>query len=128
MDTSAGRPPKPCCRFATISGAAAALLLVAACADDIVSPTFGAGCEAGEIRPGQVKIGALHEASCRTPYQFYSGSSAPYVSYAVHLEQGQAYFFKHEKTPDMAREGRNGLDAVLMLFGRTTGGASIPLE
>src|SRR5689334_22957497 len=102
--------------------AAATLVLAAACSDTIVTPTFGAACEAGgSLRAGDVTVAALHEKSCRMEYNFYSGYSTPYASYTVHLEQGKAYFFSEEAVPDEAREGRNGLDALLMLYARHNG-------
>lgn len=117
----------------TIQRAAVALVSVAlissACSDErIVSPIFGEGCDVGTLRIGASVTSALHEDSpCIDTRNFYSGYRTPYEAYEVRLEAGKAYMFRQERIPDPTREGRNDLDALLSIWGRSESGASVPL-
>lgn len=109
----------------TVLGAAGLLLLAACGKDSIVQPPFGRGCEVGELRPGQTVTGVLDAASCQVPHNWYSFEQTPYEGYRVELEKGKGYWFHMQQAPDA--QGRNGVDALLSLFGRDANGASIPL-
>lgn len=104
----------------------AGLLALAACGNDtIVQPTFGSGCVVGSLRPGQTLTGVLDASSCQVTYNWYSNNQTPYASYRVSLEKGKGYWFYMQQAPDA--EGRNGVDALLTLFGKDANGASVPL-
>lgn len=106
-----------------------ALLLtaVAACAGDrILTPTFGAACERGTLRPGRTVLGILNEDSCADAYNFYSGTRSAYESHRLDVNAGQAYFVRMSPRPDPDRNGRDGLSPVLAVFARGDGGTSAP--
>ncbi|MCC7004110.1 MAG: hypothetical protein IT357_18290 [Gemmatimonadaceae bacterium] len=105
-----------------------ALTLASACADDtIVTPTFGAGCSAGTLRPGQPRRSALNEDSCIEQYNLWSNNDVAYESHTLQTDEGQAYMVSVAKRPDLTRNGRNGLYPVLTAWGRGTGGVAAPL-
>jgi hypothetical protein len=105
----------------------ASLLVAAACAkDSIITPTFGAGCSAGIIRPGQTRRSALNEESCVDQYHFWSGYDVPYESHTFNPEAGRAYMVRATAKPDLDRNGRNGLYPLLTLWGKTRDGISVP--
>ena len=106
----------------------AALVLTSACGDDnILEPTFGAGCLQGTLSVGQTVQGSLNSASCRQTYNFYVSNVIPYESWSVHLEAGQAYLFTEQQSPDPAQDGLNDVDAMLTLYGKDAQGRSVPL-
>ncbi|MCC7004108.1 MAG: hypothetical protein IT357_18280 [Gemmatimonadaceae bacterium] len=102
-------------------------LVVAACSKDlVVDPTFGAACTVGTLREGRSEAGALNEYSCMDKLGLSTPWSAPYEAWNVSLKDGEAYLFRMTATPDPERLGRNGVDAVLALWGKTDG-VSVPL-
>ena len=106
----------------------AALALAAACGSDTVtSPIFGSGCNVGSIAPGETKEGRLTQASCTTPYHFYSSGAPTYESYTVRLERGKGYMFNETHLPDTAAAGIDDVDPMLTLWGILPNGTSIPL-
>lgn len=106
----------------------AALALTTACgSDNLLEPTFGAGCLQGSISAGQTIDGSLSAASCRMTYHFYTGDVMPYESYAVHLDAGKAYMFYEQQIPDPDQDGLNDVDATLTLWGKDDQGRTIPV-
>jgi hypothetical protein len=106
----------------------AALAFTTACgSDNLLEPTFGAGCLKGSISPGQSIDGSLSSASCRMTYHFYVDDVIPYESYAVHLDAGKAYMFYEQQIPDPDQDGLNEVDATLTLWGKDDQGRSVPL-
>ena len=109
-------------------GAGALLALVAACGSDTVtSPTFGNGCSAGTIAPGETRIGRLTQASCTNTYDFYSNGAPTYESYAVRLVQGKGYMFTETHIPDSTAANIDDVDPLLELWGALPNGTSVPL-
>lgn len=109
-------------------GACALVALLAACGSDTVtSPTFGSGCSAGTIVPGDTKIGRLTQASCTNTYDFYSNGAPTYESYAVHLVQGKGYMFVETHLPDTTAANIDDIDPLLELWGALPNGTSVPL-
>lgn len=108
---------------------AVVLVSLAGCASDrIITPVFGAGCDAGTLRPGRTVQRALNEDSCIDPFQFRSGSSSAYESHRLEVDADKAYFLRMSPRPDPRRNGRDGLSPVLSVFGRGPGGTSSPLS
>lgn len=109
--------------------ALAILTLSAACGDEVVvNPVFGERCSAGDLRIGTPISGALSEESpCIEDRHFWTGYRSAYDAYSVRLEAGKAYLFRLERRPDPKHDGRNGLDAVLSVFGRDEHGVVRPL-
>lgn len=108
-----------------------ALLLagLAACAGDrILTPTFGAACERGTLRPGRTVLGILNEDSCADTYNVYSGSRTAYESHRLSVDAGRAYLLRMSPRPDADRNGRDGLSPLLTVFTRGDGGTSLPLS
>jgi len=108
-----------------------ALLLtgLAACAGDrILTPTFGAACERGTLRPGRTVLGILNEDSCADTYNVVSAYRTAYESHRLSVDAGQAYFLRMSPRPDPDRNGRNGLSPLLSVFARGDGGTSAPLS
>ncbi len=106
--------------------AIATLLTLAGCGGEtIVQPTFGSKCRDGALRAGETVTGAFNAESCTVPYHFYSGNATPYQAYAVTLEKGKGYWFHLQQVADSA--GRNGVDALLALWGRDAYGNSVPV-
>lgn len=102
------------------------VLASTACGDDtIVNPTFGARCSGGSIAAGQSVQGAFNTQSCSQPYHFWSDNRVFYESYTVRLEAGRGYYFHLAQQPDTG--GVNNVDALLVLYGKSDDGASIPL-
>jgi hypothetical protein len=105
----------------------ALMLIFAACRKDlVVDPTFGAACTVGSLREGRPVAGALNEYSCMDRVGLSTPWTAPYEAWDVSLQEGQAYLFRMTATPDPERLGRDGVDAVLALWGKTDG-TSVPL-
>ena len=101
-------------------------IVAAACGGEtVVNPTFGAGCSAGAISPGQVIDGVFDESSCYIDYNFWSNNRTPYTSYTVSLEKGKGYYFHLQVRPD--ENGLNDVDPLLFLYGKNASGASVPL-
>lgn len=110
--------------FALTAGIAG-LLTLTACGDDVVRPTFGAGCREGALRASETATGTINEESCRLAYHFYTGDEHFYDAYRVELVKGKGYMFTLQQQPDA--EGENSLDALLTLWGRDAAGNSVPL-
>ncbi len=106
--------------------AALAALVLAGCGDEsVVNPTFGAGCAAGALAPGQSVDGVLNGRSCFIEYNFWSTERTPYASYTVRLEKGKGYYFLMQVRPDA--DGLNEVDPLLTLYGKNADGVSVPL-
>jgi hypothetical protein len=118
----------PIRRLALSTAAVLVLLGIAACGDDtVVTPVFGEGCSAGDLRIGTAKGGALSEESpCVEERHFWTSYRSAYDAYSVRLEAGKAYVFRLERRPDARREGRDNLDALLSIFGRDEAGVVRP--
>ena len=109
-------------------GACILLALVVACGSDTVtSPTFGNGCSAGTITPGETMIGRLTQASCTNTYDFYSNGAPTYASYAVQLVQGKGYMFTETHIPDSTAANIDDIDPLLELWGTLPNGTGVPL-
>lgn len=106
---------------------ALSITLASACSGDrIVTPLTGASCDAGPLRVGTTR-GALNEHSCVMSYHPWSGTRSAYVTYAADLRSDKAYMLTLAPIGDPDRNGRNGLDPVLTVYGRTADGGSTPV-
>lgn len=109
------------------AGAALAVTLAACGSDTSTSPTFGSGCNAGTIAPGEIKHSAFTRASCLQSYNFWSDGTIPYESWTVHLTAGKAYMFYEAMEPDSAHGDTNDVDALLSLWTTAPNGTTVPL-
>jgi hypothetical protein len=111
-----------------VASASAALLLLSACAKDtVINPVFGAGCDAGDIRPGHSIRSALNEDSCVESLNLLSYARSPYAGFGASLTKDKAYYVSMTRRPDPDRFGRNGLYPVLSLWGKDNAGNVLPL-
>jgi len=105
----------------------ALVLLASACAQDtVVNPIFGAGCDAGRLAPGKTR-GALNENSCVETYNPWTSYRSAYASHGMSLERDKAYMLTVLPVADPSRNGRNGLDPVLTVYGVDGRGPARPL-
>ena len=112
-----------------LATAGAALLLLSACVDDtVINPVFGAGCDAGDIRPGRTVRSALNEDSCVESLNLVSYGRSPYAGFGASLTEDKAYYVSMTRRPDLDRFGRNGLYPVLSLWGKDKAGNVLPLS
>jgi len=108
-------------------GLAVPMLFAASCANDSLSPAFGAGCSGGTLQPGDTLTAAFTASSCVLDQDFYSSDRVPYQSYTVHLTKGKGYAFYLRAVPDSAHGNADGVDSRLTLWTRNDAGSPIPL-
>lgn len=103
------------------------LALASACSSDrVVTPLTGASCDAGRLRVGTMR-GALNENSCVMSFHPWAATRSAYVTYAAELRSDKAYMLTLAPVGDPDRNGRNGLDPLLTVYGRTAIGGSAPV-
>ena len=108
----------------TLLASVGVALLLACGSDTITSPIFGAGCQAGTLRPGDTITVRFTTTSCFMEFDFWSYGHAPYVGYSVHLTQGHAYMIRFDSIPNPIG---SDMDARLTLWTQNADGSSIPL-
>lgn len=113
--------------FRAALGLALPMLFAASCANDSLSPAFGARCSNGTLQPGDTLTGAFTASSCFLDNDFYSSDRVPYQSYAVQLRKGKAYAFYLHAVPDSAHGNEDNVDSRLTLWTRNSAGSPIPL-